>query len=518
MKLEYKLNDTLNLRELIETIVEHVRTQGSTSSQPRTIVVFLKKTFKGVSIGGSSEEALVKTLQKILSGNLSYTKADPLVKRIESGDLDKVLLQNLSSITATVASLPGEDVLYRKLLGRVSLRFFSMREKADLCAQVERKDYAAFLLALLKHGFNQLYNLPYFYAERVYEEALTYDYDSRLRFALMREAALNGNKDAALEYGNYLAKTGPYEEAFEYLLVAAPLLPAVWNLAFMIEKQWVGTEQSRRFREMIRIEDKLYKGKEFSTIIDELAHLACHSTDPVRSQELLFSYRVYFYLAYRGFFKAYNSMAKLLENGTVWFSGADGADKTERLRVKYSRLAIGGCNVTAISNEGNRMLIHRTEANLCEPGSEEEEYMAELLSVAASMDLLHACFYLGNYYEYAASKGVAGITKKKIRETYERAASLDLDGSGMNGQLYLRLGKLAENTEDQIQYLEKALAAGLSDAAYSLALCYCDIFETDSRTRYLLKASKLLDDNMPYMSAECRDKTIALQRIISEML
>lgn len=515
MKSEYTLNDTLNLRELIETITDHIRTYGSAETQPRTILSFLNTLLSKLDLRGGSVENWISTLQKILSGNISYTKADALAKQICSGDLDEKLIANLSSVTSVISSLPEEGLLYLKLQQRVSRRFFPDQEIEELRTRLQEKSYSAFLLALLKHSFTCLQNIPYFFAERIYDEALTYDYDSKLRFALMREAAINGNKNAALEYGNYLAKSGPYEEAFEYLLLAIPLHPAVWNLAYLVERRWIGAEQAKRCRTELKIEDKLSTGKEFTVVLDELDGLSCMSADHVRAEELIFAYKVYFYLANRGFSKAYNSMAKLLLNGTICFSGDVEGEKGKTLCKKYLQAAIAGNNVTAMSNEGNRLLIRRKTEELFDPDSTEEKYMVELLSISGEMEFMHACYYLGNYYEYAMARGQTGITRNDIKRIYEHAAELDLDGSGMNGQLYLRLGKLSEKRDEQIRYYEKALSSGLSDAAYSLALCYCDICDSDQDAHCLIRASKLLEDHLLFMTAETREKAALLQEIIA---
>lgn len=517
MESEYKLNDTLNLRDLIETVTDHIRTYGDADSQPRTILGFLSTLLRGLDLKGGSVESWILTLQKILSGNISYTKADSLAEQIRSEALDDNLLTNLSKITEAISSLQ-EESFYKRLMQRVSLRFFSNQEKEDLQKELNNKRYSKFLLLLLKHSFSRLYNIPCFFAERIYEEALTYDYNSKLRFALMREAAVNGNKNAALEYGNYLAKSGPYEEAFEYLLLAVPLQPAIWNLAFLIEKRRINSEQAKRCRLELKVENKLSSGKEFVGVINELDGLTCFSEDHVRAEELIYVYKVYFYLARRGFYKAYNSMAKLLLNNVVCFTGEKGEEKGISLCKKYLREAIAGNNVTAMSNEGNRLLIERTANDLFDPNAVEEKYMVELLSVGSGMEFMHSCYYLGNYYEYAMAHGYANVTRGDIKKIYERAAKLDLDGSGMSGQLYLRLGRLSENQEDQIKYFQKALSAGLSDAAYSLALCYCESGDSEQKFRYLIRASKLLEDNLLFMTAETQEKANLLQKIISQRL
>ena len=518
MKTEFRLNDTLNLRELIETITDHIRTYSSIDTQPRTILGFLQALLSGMNLVGGSIETWISTLQKVFSGNISYTKADALAKQICSGNLDDTLLSNLSSVTAVISKLPEEELFYLKLQQRVSLRFFSSSEIEYLKTQLDQKNYSAYLLALLKHSFSRLHSIPCFFAERIYEEALTYDYDSKLRFALMREAAVNGNKNAALEYGNYLAKSGPYEEAFEYLLLAVPLQPAVWNLAFLIEKRWIGVEQAKRCRTELKIEDKLSVGKEFADSISELDGLTCFLGDHLRAEELIFTYKTYFYLAKRGFYKAYNSMAKLLFTGVISFSGNTGEEKSQTLCRQYLQTAIVGNNVTAMSNEGNRLLINRMAEGLFDPNTVAEQYMVELLSIGSEMDFMHACYYLGNYYEYALSHGQTNITRNEIKRIYERAAKLDLDGSGMRGQLFLRLGKLSDKRDDQIHYFQKALSAGLSDAAYSLALCYCEMGDEGQKSHHLIKAAKLLEDNLLFMPSDTKEKAVALQAIITQRL
>ena len=518
MQSEYMLNDTLNIRELIETIADHIKTNGPVKTQPRTILSFLNILLSGVKLSGGKVENWISILQKVFSGNILYVKAEPLAEQICSGEFDNELLCNLTKITTAVSGLPGEDQFYQKLQQRVSLRFFSEVEKEKLRSFLDQKSYPEYLLVLLKHGFSKMYCIPCFFAERIYEEALTYDYDSGLRFALMREAAINGNKNAALEYGNYLAKSGPYEEAFEYLLLAAPLRPAVWNLAFLIENRWIGADLAKRCRLELKIEEKLAEVKELENEMDELDGLICLSGDHIRAEELLFVYKVYYYLAKQGFFKAYNSMAKMLYNGIVCFGGEKGEKKTADLYKKYTLTAIAGNNVPAMSNEGNRLLQQRIEKDTYDPGSPEERFLVELLSVASEKELMHACYYLGNYFEFAASHEDTGKTKKDIKQVYEHAAKLDLDGSGMRGQLYYRLGKLAEKREEQVQYFQKALSAGLSDAAYSLALCYCEYGNSDSETSYLFKASKLLEDNLVFMTSTVKEKAIFLQKVIIQRL
>ena len=524
MNTTYSLNDPLNLRDLIDTVTEHIRNEGAVDAQPRTLSGFLEIMLFNVSFLNKTPKEWSEFLLKLFSGNIHYSKAEPLAELIASGEIDHQLLANMKTVTGSVALSSNAEDLYSLLLRRVSKRFFSETEIETLIQCHEQRNNALFLLTLVKHGFSSLYNLPCFFAERIYEEALTYDYDAPLRFSLMREAAENGNRYAAFEYGNYLAKSGPYEEAFEYMLRAAPLPTAVWNLAYLIERGWVGEKQVRQCINALKIDDKIAKNKEFTSFRDELDQLESN-LEPAKAEACLTSYRIYFYLAYRGFFKAFNSMAILLESGKIGFSGPAGKEKSEQLRVKYSQAAIAGGNVVAVSNEGNRLRRKRERQSLYEKTSSDEQYVEELLTVAANAGFMHACFYLGNYYEYIAAHGAENVTLNKILDIYKRAEELDLDGTGIHGQLFFRLAKMGNNIDEQIVYYEKALKnagnagiAAMSEAAYALSLCCCEKYNSDHDKRHLTKASKKLDEMIQYMSEEYRSKAKALQSFISEEL
>ena len=523
MNSEYPLNDLLNLRDLIDAVTEHIRREGAIDAQPRTLSGFLESLLFNVSFISKTPKEWSDSLLKIMSGNLSYDKIEPLATEIISGNVDVQLLANMQSVADSVSVLPNADDLYSLLARRISRRFFTEAEIDALSQFHERGDYASFLLALVKHGFSTLYNIPCIFAERIYEEALTYDYDAPLRFSLMHEAAENGNRNAALEYGNYLDRVKQYEESFKYMLKAVPLPAAVWSLAHLIERGLLGDKQIRQCKSVLKIDDKLSKNKEFAPYRDELDHL--ESNNPAQADAFLTAYKIHYYLAYKGFFKSFNSMALFLEKGLVEFSGSAGKEKAERLRDKYIRSAIAGGNVPAASNEGNRLRRERERLQLFDRSSSDERFAEELLTIAADAGLMHACFYLGNYFEYAAAKGADNISLKQILGLYTRAEDLDLNGDGIHGRLFFRLAKLEENADKQIQYYEKALKYALeaelsvmSDAAYSLALCRCEKYNSDQDKQNLIKASKLLDERSQYMSEEYREKAKALQSFISEAL
>ena len=536
------LNDPLNLRDLIDQITAHVRTEGSADAQPRTLNKFIESLLANVTAPVSTTKKKVEeywgdALQKVFSGNIHYSKLKPLTDEITSGKLDGLLRNNLQRIVDEISALPKAEKLYSRLWEDASKRFFPESEISELRLCLDQKDKkivadkAAFLLILLKHGFSTLYNLPCFFSERIYEEALTYDYDTPLRFSLMREAAENGNRSAALEYGNYLAKNEKYEEAFRFLLIATPLPSAVWNLAFLLEnteKKWVGNEQLRQFRNELKIEEKAGKDENCVPFLGELEDLVYTGDNPAFADAYLTAYRTYFFLAHRDFFKAYNSMAKLLEQGKIGFSGPDGDAKAAELRRRYSSIAIVGGNVMALSNEGNRLRREREEKKLYDSSSDDERYVKELLTVAAERDFMHARFFLGRYKEYALAHGADDISLKEIVNEYRKAEELDHDGTGIRGRLYIRIAALEKNRDLKIKYYEKALekvenAKGkelddMARAAYSLSFCLLDKYYSERDVKLLSRALDILNEMMNRMPDDCHEDANMLKGSIESEL
>ena len=504
--MNISLNDPLNLRDYIVSCVEFIKENCASDAQPRTIVSFFLQVLNELRSDASAKETTITTLQKLFSGNVSFTNKNvsSLAKEILSHQYDDILIENLHPICDTIRSTKKASVFYSQIMNMVSLRFFDERERQTLRDIIERGEHESAHLLLLKHGFATLYNIPCFFADRMYEEALTYDYDSPLRYALMKTAAESGNKNAAIEFGNYIVKKGSYTEAFAYLMMALPLQSAMWNLAFLIEKARVGEEEEKQFRAGIRIEEKLV-AEDLKAYQNELTGITYTGNTPSRAASILFCYKVYFYLAYHGFYKGFNSMAKLLSNSTVSLS-VDAPESKEHsfaLRDRYWRAAISGCNLTAISNEGNRLF---REELVLEPAYEPQTpkviYMRELMEVAASMQLMHASYNLGNYYEYDAEHSATPIKNRaQIKEIYQKAAALDLDGTGMNGNLYYRLGVLAEKREEKQTFYERALLNGKPDAAYQLALICFDQYLKRGKTHYLLKAENYLREYQPHFSS-----------------
>lgn len=467
MQSSYSIYDPLNLRDSIEAITLFLRRTDTSDKAPRNILNFFQSLFENVEFAEKNLENTIQTIQKVFSGNLPESKMEYIAQKVLSGSIDDRLRSNLTPIVNKIRKYSEQEDLLEKLRSQISRRFFAEDEQKAAEAALAAGDDVGFVLCIIKHGFRYLFNLPCFFADRMYDEALTYDFDSSLRYELMRAAAEKGNRNAALEYGNYLAKHGPYPQAFTYLLMALPLPAAVWNIAFLIEKQSVGPEQVRQFREVFRLEEKL-SAKDYEIYRQELDAVFCTETSMEAYNSTVCAYRAYFWLAYRGFFKGFHSMAKMLGSKKMVVSEASPLFHTQDLIDKYYTNAIRGSCVVGIRNKSGYLLKQLLEEDNKEQTPEDTEYMLELMQVSAGMNLARSYYDYGRYLEYVSNKEGTVINKEEIQACYLKALSLDLGGPDVRGDAYLRLGKLSDNRREKRTYFQNAFHQGISDAAQLL--------------------------------------------------
>lgn len=526
------LNDPLNLRDFIARLTDTIREKGGPDAAPKSIVGFLALILPNPDAadapkdGGVSpaepdaakpqKPSNVSTMQRLLSGNIPYsTKAvQSMADEICSGSRDAELLESMAVVAnAILGSTEGSDYFEKRLYPLISFRFFSDEELRTLRSLLDEKDYPRFLLELLKHGFGSLYNLPCFFSQRMYEEAVTCDFDSPHRYALMKAAADNGSRDAALEYANYLARHSD-SGADEYFLMAIPRPSAVWAIAYQLEIGWIGRDRLPKFQNAFRVDEKL-NGPEFEPYRQELEGIVYGGQDPEMKETMLYIYRVYFYLAYTDYFKGFHSMAKQLESGTIRFDGPGSAEKTARLRKKYRDASIKASVVISSMSEGNYLLQKQMEDGKYEPGSEAERRSLELLELGAEMDLLYGNYHLGEYYEYISRRDPGKPESRKIANAfYMRAAQLDTDGNGRQGKLWLKLGLVSDSPEEKRKYFEMALDARQWDAAYYLADMEMNRYMSggESALLHLYSAYKYLREYLPMISGENRSMANLLYR------
>ncbi|MBO4676590.1 MAG: hypothetical protein J5633_03480 [Oscillospiraceae bacterium] len=525
MSEKMQFNDPLNLRDLISTITEFIRINGS-DAHPKTIIGFLAIILTGSDTDTTRKESSVVTIQRVMSGNIHYRAAavQKLANDICSGRKDGELLERLSLIGRTIESCEeGDSFFAGRLYKQCSFRFFSADELRTLRDYLDQRSYARFLLALVKHAFDTLYNLPYFFAERMYDEATTCDWDSPHRFALLKLSADAGSRDAAYDYANFLARsrrTGDDSDADVYYMKAVPKPEALWSLVNRIEDRWISDAKVPGIRNTLRIEEKL-SGSDFAAYRDELAGIAYGGPEPDRAETMIWMYKVFFFLSYSGFFKGFHSMAKQLETGAIRFDLPDGEIKAKQLRQKYRAAAIKASSVLSLLSEGTIMIRGKMASGEYDPESESERQMLELLSLSADTDLLYGSFRLGEYYEYASRKNP--LQKQKYREQarsyYLRAEQLDTDGNGCGGMLWLRMGLISDSLEEKQKYLEKALAAKQWDAAYHLSEIDSQQLPSGKDAQlHLLNAVKRLKKHLPLISNEKRKDAETLYRALSAAL
>lgn len=514
MNKHFSLNDDLNLRDSILLITDYIKLNGRAGEEPRTLVKFIELLLSGTVTDIKKLDSLIKEFQKAFSGNLPLGKLESLLQIFNDEDCKDVLYQNLNAIAETLYRVSASDEFFRLTLKKVSLRFFTQAEQMSLDTLVDGKRYGEFLYQLILHGAKTPYNVPCFFADRIYDEALTYDYDNPMRYALMREAADNGNKRAALEYGNFLAKHGPYDTAFDYLMLALPIPAAIWNVAFLLERHWVGANQLNQFRLTFKIDEKL-ASEEFADSRPELEAVICSETNPLKYDELTYAYKTYFYLAQKGFFKAYNSLGKLLTLKKIIINPGCTDFSADALIKKYYQKAIQGGNIIAMCSESSRLLKAEINSNTYAPDSAEEQYLLELLQVSSEIDVVRSYYNLGKYYEYAAEKApFPPKSRDEICKIYRRALELDIDKSNIHGDLLIRLGRLSQNLEEKKKYFKQALKDGAADAAYYLACDHYNQFAEDGDEYNRRQATALIEENLPYMSEKLRKKAKQLLHLL----
>lgn len=510
------INDSLNLKDFISFTTEYIRENGTAEDRPRNILQFLSMVLTGLpsDIDGNriQEDSLIKDIQKIFSGNIPSSKIDTFVHRLKAREFDSTLVQNLSPISATLIKITDSPVFFEFIQKKLNLRFFSDEEINTFDALLEQELYCEYLLQLLKHGFFTMYNIPCFFADRIYDEALTYDYDSPLRYSLMNIAAKQGNKRASLEYGNYLAKKGPYLEAFRYLMLAIPLPAAIWNIAYLIESHVVESDCLRQFKQTIKIDDKL-DSDEYKDRIFELSVVSCTDPNPSRYDALMYAYKTYFYLSLNGYFKAYNSMAKMIMQGKIRVYDQQSGITGDFLVNKYSRCAISGSSIVSLCNESSRLLKSITMKAAYEPEDKNNRLFVELATIAAEAKMYRAYYNLAQYYEHAAEYACPPPkSRDEIRKLYEEALALDIDKSFLYGTVLLRLGILANDPAEKREYYQQAISYKNFDAAFYLAFDLLSEYKIDNDYQKKFRARILLNENIPYMSGSVRAMAVELQQ------
>lgn len=540
---QFGMNDPLNLRDYIFTFTSFFK-DNSDDNEPQSARGFFVILLDGITpfqlrvdeIKGTKTEKTFKPkvgdFQKLLSGNMPIERLQPFITRLLDGYFDTIFLNNISIMVNTALCIDSSGQIFTSLYNSIIPRFFTKEELEGLSSCFNNKHYSEFLLRLLKHGFLTAHNIPAFYGARVYDQALTFDFDSPVRFSLMKEAADNGVAAACIEYGNYLARRSKYDtplteeekpvfsEALHYFMQASNYPPALWNIAFFLENGYISAVDYRVIVQALNIESKL-TSDEYCAYINELDSVISADTN-MEQEAIMLAYRIHFYLAYgtNAFYKSFNSMAKLLLSGKVVLTPNSGLSLDD-LVTKYRSMGVNAGDIISIYNEGCRLLSQLQAEE--KPSKEMVSYISDLIQIAMNAGFSRGYYNYALLHECLRKKGFDNSKSLgEIKELYLKAAKLCEDNSPVKADIYYRLGDLSHNISEQGNYYALSVHNGGNEAAYSLALIWYKQYLTNKdKTHLILDAYQLLSKSFPYMKKNKNEATLlmkVLQSSISENL
>lgn len=516
------LNDPLNLKELIQQIASFMRTNEQ-SFDLDTILGFLNRLLFDLDNHYDEPDAkaskLIQGIQKTLSGNPPSQKVADLAHNISGGQLDAFLMKNISEIVDAVQTSRRAPALWDSLLLKVSPLYFKKEELQTLHELISLhtlNGYGKFLLRLVKHGFSTLDNIPELAAKRLYEEAQTYDYDQPARFRLLKVAADYGNKQAALEYGNYMNRMRPSgvvppqdaAEAFRYTYMALPLPSAMWNLAYQLESLQLSSDQVELLYYSIRINEKL-RNSNAASHLSELEMVGCMAAGDKKRHVYDFAYKIYFYLGYSGFSKGFNSMAKLLTSERYGFELLTCKQFTsiDEIADYYYRKAIEGGCISAMQNVGIRKYKELLTAP--QKDSFDVSYTEQLLKTASHYGLNRSTEVLGDFYLDCLPTPNILEAKRYFEEALKQTNS---------GNAYYHLGILATSWSDKAELFRKAMNAGKADAAYQYALAEHESYCIDHDCLHIRRALNAIEQYAPHMTPNVQEQSLVYSEELQKLL
>lgn len=509
MRPELGLHDPLNLKELITEHLTKILKKNKKLPKLQTTQGFIEALWNGVdSVDCSSHPAFstksgnreftlptYKDLQKLMSGNISVERFSAFTAMIHDGLFDAVFRENLRPVAEAIQESDQEGHFFNQLVNEVDLRYFSINEVTQIRNQLTCKDYTGLLVGLICHGLETLENLPIFYGQRIYQEALTIDYDLPLRYNLFKEAANCGIEEAALEYANYVAKRpdssapltdremAAIEEAIHYFLMAKSYSPSLWNIAFFLEKYRLPKKLIKEVSKQIRISSKLTAIN--PELIQHELNIIMPSEDVEDRESILLAYKLHFYNAYKrnGYAKSFNSLRNMLFDGKVVPAQISGFTR-EDLIEKYRNMSVKRQDIFGIINQCSKdveIFLQKRKANESYPKIEEIT-LERMLEASANARADRALYNLAlfRYQKYLDCKNQEkqpeqryGYTElDELKYLLHDALAANIKMPRLQAELYYRLGMLENDAVKKQINLEKAAKLGHSEANYELSLLH----------------------------------------------
>ena len=514
------LNDELNLKGLILHITSVFKDNDNLIG-PDTAAKFLETLIQGIEKVDVSKYSFlqdgvkprkrgknkkdhskysppkVADIQKALSGNVTLDKLELFSKLVQLGAYNEVFKKNIRPLVLEMERNDHIDDFCDSTDQMISPRYFTAEEYSSLHLASDVKDYTAYILVLLRHSFSHLENIPAYYAQRVYEQAQTFDYDSPSRYALMREAADNGIVQACIELGNYLAKRDDYtkplsdeevlkfEEALHYFLIAREYDPALWNIGFILGNYNIPKKTVSHINQVLRVNSKI-KNLDPAIVANELEVIK-PSPYIENPSAVILAYKIQFYLAFKKdrFAKSLNSMGNMLYTRKVLVDETSAQISAKYLINKYRNLAADGQDLFAITNRGSewiKKILNNDGIIVLNP--EESAANMQLLYVSANAKMKRGLYNLAVAEYYLLTSGIINSENAKlfgvsapleistVKKHLLEALKENQENSQLEGELYYRLGALESpiNEAERLEFFTKAAACGQADAVYELSL------------------------------------------------
>lgn len=373
------------------------------------------------------------------------------------------------------------------------------------------------LAILYSHAIkNYKINLPKFYANRLFYEAMTLTYASDMQKFMFKEAAdicrnmsqsSIASCESACNYANLMYSKDP-ELACDYFLTAASKLPSAWwEIGFLIETGKLSEKTvlflDRKISNDFAEELSKIQVLKSNDIVNRAIPLAFRSksfSDIIEENNLITCFKLYYAVSQKYYFsKAYNSVGKLLINNIVYVIDVDTGDFSESENYNlatdflYKAMAMG--NINAMVNMGEHLYQeYRREPNL---PTHKYQRMCNLLSLAAdTFSEPEACRILGDLYY---SKNDFSLSYSYYEKAVNRDSILPNGGYCffMLGEINYKMTKF----HNAISMYQKAIGRGYYAAALSCSKTWYRIYlnlQTENSPTAISYARLALDNLNTY--------------------
>ena len=454
--------DEINIKTLPEIIIEYLRKNGEKK--------FINlRSFYSILLENISEDVKDSYLNRILKYLSSTTPSlINIFEDLNQDIYDKELKLFVKKLVTTINKYDNNKDLYEQINSKINFIFYNEEEYLKIKESNNIKDYETFIYLVLKHTF-QTYqlNLPSIVSKRLFEEAMTTEYDSERKTRMIKASADLNNIEASMLYANQILLDDP-DTAIDYMLKAKSLPYVLWAIGFSIEKQRFNKESIYKIKKEL---EPLFIEDEFINKISS------------KNKHLILAVNLYYYIYLKySFSKAINSIGKLLITKQIQYNNSE-KETIEQAKL-YLNKAIKLGNVNAITNLSVYYLRHPDDKEY------EDILINKLLRTSAELGDLVGNYYYGKLLIDQGKDGSKYLIYAS-KQNHERA-QFEL------GKYY----ELHNNYNKSIEYYKNAITNGHTDSIISLSKLYLFLSNKDNKNTYKLYAKELLDNNIDKLNDE----------------